>query len=57
MCAFLKGKAHEVRGTHDTPQEIGGVGHPAIGDGIEPKCARVEEEITLKRFLRPLVSG
>jgi hypothetical protein len=46
-----------VQGTHETPQEIGGVGHPAIGDGIEPKCAWVEEEITLKRFLRPLVSG
>jgi hypothetical protein len=57
VCASLQGEAHEVQGTHETPQEIGGVGHPAIGDGIEPKCAWVEEEITLKRFLRPLVSG
>jgi hypothetical protein len=33
-CApFFKGKAHEVQGTHETPQEIGDVGHPAIGGG------------------------
>jgi hypothetical protein len=31
VCAFLKGKAQEVQGTHETTQEIGGVGHPAIG--------------------------
>ena len=30
-------KAHEFQGTHETPQEIGGVGHPAIVAGIEPK--------------------
>jgi hypothetical protein len=26
-----------VQGTHETTQEIGDVGHPAIGGGIEPK--------------------
>ncbi len=28
VCAFLRGKAHEVRGTHETTQEIGDMGHP-----------------------------
>jgi|SRR5450631_2239103 hypothetical protein len=27
-CAFLQGKAHEARGTYETSQEIGDVGHP-----------------------------
>jgi hypothetical protein len=36
-CApFFKEKAHEVLGTYETPQEIGGVGHPTIVAGIEP---------------------
>jgi hypothetical protein len=35
VCAFLQGKAHEVQGTHETQQEIGDMGHPAIGAGIE----------------------
>jgi hypothetical protein len=39
VCAFLKGKAHEVQGTHETPQEIGDVGHPAVVAGIELKSA------------------
>jgi hypothetical protein len=31
-CApFFKGKAHEVRGTHQASQEIGGMGHPVFG--------------------------
>jgi hypothetical protein len=30
-CApFFKGKAHEVRGTHQASQEIGGMGHPGV---------------------------
>jgi hypothetical protein len=33
VCAFLKGKAHEVQGTHETTQEIGDVGHPCPGWG------------------------
>jgi hypothetical protein len=37
VCAFLKGKAHEVQGTHETAQEIGDVGHPAVVAGIGPK--------------------
>jgi hypothetical protein len=41
VCAFLKGKAQEVQGTHETTQEIGGVGHPAMVMGIEPKSAFV----------------
>ena len=44
MCAFLKGKAHEVQGTHETPQEIGGVGHPAIVAGMENKSRLVDAE-------------
>jgi hypothetical protein len=41
-CApFFSRKAHEVQGTHETPQEIGGVGHPAIGAGIEPTSALI----------------
>jgi hypothetical protein len=28
--AFLQGKAHEDPGTHETLQEIGGMGHPEI---------------------------
>jgi hypothetical protein len=37
VCAFLQGKAHEVQGTHETQQEIGDMGHPAIIAGIEFK--------------------
>lgn len=30
-CApFFKGKAHEAHGTHDTSQEVGGMGHPGF---------------------------
>jgi hypothetical protein len=29
-----------VQGTHETPQEIGDVGHLAFGDGIEHQDAR-----------------
>jgi hypothetical protein len=36
-CAFLKGKAKGVRGTHETSQEIAYVGHPVVVTGIEPK--------------------
>jgi hypothetical protein len=37
-CApFFKGKAHEVQGTHETPQEIGDVGHPADGSGDDAR--------------------
>src|SRR5580658_3981985 len=35
--ALFKGEPHEVQGTHETPQEIGGVGHPATVAGIEPR--------------------
>jgi hypothetical protein len=45
VCAFLKGKAHQVQGTHETPQEIGGMGHPAIGAGIEPEWVSAWETI------------
>jgi hypothetical protein len=42
-CApFIKGKAHEVQGTHETTQEIGDVGHPAVVAGIEPELAAVQ---------------
>ena len=27
-----------MQGTHETSQEIGDVGHPAMGVGIEPKA-------------------
>jgi hypothetical protein len=30
VCAFLHGKAHKVRGTHESSQEIGDLGHPSI---------------------------
>jgi hypothetical protein len=38
-CTQLWIGPHEVQGTHETTQEIGGVGHPAIVAGIEPKSA------------------
>ena len=37
-CApFLKRKAQEVPGTHETPQEIGDVGHPGSLPGNIPR--------------------
>jgi hypothetical protein len=37
-CAPLfKERRMKCREPHETPQEIGGVGHPAMGAGIEPK--------------------
>ena len=35
VCAFLQGKAHEVLETHETPQEIGDMGHPSFVKGKE----------------------
>src|SRR5271155_733412 len=32
VCAFLYGKAHGVYQRHKPPQEIGAMGHPAVGD-------------------------
>jgi hypothetical protein len=40
--AFLQGKAHEVHGTHETPQEIGDMAHPSFVRGKE----RVGDEIS-----------
>jgi hypothetical protein len=43
-CApFFKGKAHEVRGTHQAPQEIGGMGHPGAVAETELKGATLRE--------------
>jgi hypothetical protein len=35
VCAFLRGKAHEVQGTHETTQEIADMGHPSFVRGRE----------------------
>jgi hypothetical protein len=37
VCGSLKGEPHEVPGTHETTQEIGDVGHPALVAGVEDK--------------------
>src|ERR1700722_2489685 len=39
VCASLYGEAQDVQGTPETSQEIGDVGHPAIGYGIEQEAA------------------
>ena len=47
MCAFLKEKAHEVQGTHETSQEIGDVGHPAFVAGMESKGSFTSAEVAV----------
>jgi hypothetical protein len=41
-CAALFKEPHEVQGTHETTQEIGDVGHPAMGAGIDTKRCEPE---------------
>jgi hypothetical protein len=46
VCAVLHGKSHEVQGIHETPQEIGDMGHPSFVRGRE----KVGSEISRMRY-------